>query len=90
MTVLAVTAPDPAYPDRVIDLCPPDAAAYSALIRLPDTPGVEWLIFAIPAKVDYLDDETVTPRQVAVGVAAEARDTAERITYGSVLERRRG
>jgi hypothetical protein len=90
MSVAAVATPDPVYPDRVVNLCPPDAVAYGVLLRLPDTPGVEWLVFAVPASTEMLDDEGITARQVSLEVAAEARSAAERITYDAVLERRRG
>jgi hypothetical protein len=76
--------------DQLVDLCPPDHPAHTALVRLPDTPGQQWLIVAVPVDDRLLDDPGITARQVAMDVAVEARDTAERIVYPIVLERRRG
>lgn len=70
-------------------LCSAEQQSRRVHVYVPDTPGVEWLVYAVPVESAYLDDPRQTPRQLALEVAAEARDTAERITYDAVLTRRR-
>lgn len=74
-----------------IDLRPDTTTTATArTVYVPDTPGVEWFVFAVPADAALLDDPGITARQVALDVAAVARQTAEQVAYNAVLERRHG
>lgn len=75
--------------DTDVRLCPPDQTARTYHVHVPDRPGVEWLVLAIPVDLDQADDPTVSAQQVALDVAQEARDTAHRLLYPRLLERRR-
>jgi hypothetical protein len=78
-------------PGPVVDLRPDwTAQAETATVYVPHTPGVEWFVFAVPVDTGLLDDPGITARQVALDVAAVARETAEPIVYATILERRRG
>ena len=75
--------------ERDVRLCPASETARTFHVHVPDRPGVEWLVLAIPVELDQLDDPTVSAQQVALDVAQEARDTAHSTLYPRVLERRR-
>jgi hypothetical protein len=76
--------------DEVRDFAGDAETVHTVVFRLPSRPDEEWLIVAIPARTAYLDDRRRTARNIALDVAAEIRATAERVTYETVLERRRG
>lgn len=77
-------------PGPVVDLRPDwREPAEHVAVYVPATPGVEWFVFAVPVDTGLLDDPGITARQVALDVAAVARETAEPIVYATILERRR-
>ena len=75
-------------PDVV--LCPPGQPHTDLTVRVPYDPRATWLIVAVPLGEDLLDDPRMTPRQVAVDAACEARDTTEQVVYAAVHARRMG
>lgn len=74
--------------NRVLDLSP-DAAAERIDLLVPYSPGVQWFAVAVPVPELVLDDLGFTPRDVALLAAQEARNTAERVVYDAVLQRRK-